>query len=241
MKLIIKSLPILLLCFFFSACENNYCDNKDTISKMDESRNTMFTKLSEKVASVSASTSVDLLYKTEKISFLVWNSSGSPVNRTAGFYRPKTGDYKAIGHRLVADIDYHDNLTPDMTVVWPVDPSAVAYPVDYTLIWNDKGSGASKDVSVWRPIPPSGYVAMGSVSNNSYNKPGLTAVVCIRSDLVSLKSCGSLIWNDKGSGAQRDFSGWGVGYGLFVGSSNYNKPSTPVYTFTSGVTQYIPN
>jgi len=88
---------------------------------------------------------------------------------------------------------------------------ALAYPTDYKWIWNNSGSGSSHDgATVYEPIPPTGYVAMGSVIARSYGKPSLEEVVCIRRDLVVGASINSRIWSDAGSGGELDGSAWTI-------------------------------
>ncbi|KAK4167527.1 hypothetical protein QBC43DRAFT_142651 [Cladorrhinum sp. PSN259] len=63
-------------------------------------------------------------------------------------------------------------------------PPPVAEPVDYELLWSDTGSGAKEDVSVWRPVAPDGYVALGDVAWSGKSRPALREVWCLRDDLV---------------------------------------------------------
>jgi hypothetical protein len=86
----------------------------------------------------------------------------------------------------------------------------LANPVDYSQIWNDRGSGAKHDVAVWRPIPPKNYSCLGDVATEGYQKPSLKEIVCVTKDLIENGRVGSLIWNDRGSGARQDVSIWGV-------------------------------
>ncbi len=38
----------------------------------------------------------------------------------------------------------------------------------FIILWNDKGSGASKDAAIWRPVPQPGYFSLGDVIVPSY-------------------------------------------------------------------------
>ena len=83
----------------------------------------------------------------------------------------------------------------------------LAAPVDWELIWKDKGSGARKDGSMWRAIPPSEeYVCIGTVPQKGYEKPNLPSYRCVHSSLTERIVSNSLIWNDKGSGAKKKVS-----------------------------------
>ncbi|WP_169790996.1 Vps62-related protein [Streptomyces katrae] len=48
-------------------------------------------------------------------------------------------------------------------------------------MWKDVSSGGKHYGACWRPVAPGGCVAMGCVmSENTYDKPALTDVVCVR-------------------------------------------------------------
>ena len=86
---------------------------------------------------------------------------------------------------------------------------AVAYRYldEYSFIWSDSGSGADKDVSIWRPLEiESGYFPLGDVATSSHNKPNIPAlsVSAVVSDALAAPTGFTEIWNDRGSGANRD-------------------------------------
>lgn len=89
----------------------------------------------------------------------------------------------------------------------------IRYPVDMILMYNDKGSGAKTDWSIWRPVAPDGYVALGDVNQLGYDKPPLTSVVCVRKDLVLIGNDktninSKFIGNDAGSDARMNMSSY---------------------------------
>ena len=171
-----------------------------------------------------------LYYKTIRTTNEIWGSMRARID--GEFDAPESTDFYCIGHLLMRSAH-----SGNMTVVLPVDPTTIAYPVDYTFIWWDKGAfPLNSDGAVWHPIAPAGYVAMGDIATCGYNKPSLRAMVCIRSDLVTACPIGNEVWNDKGSGARLDFSGWDAGYGLFIGNNSYTKPNGTAYRFKSNVT-----
>lgn len=95
-----------------------------------------------------------------------------------------------------------------MPVVKPLEKEALAHPVDYRYVWDDKGSGGVQDMSIWEPIPPKGYRALGSVISLSYQKPALEVVMCVREDLVREGQVGDFIYNDRKTGSNKDLSLW---------------------------------
>ena len=92
---------------------------------------------------------------------------------------------------------------------------ALAHPVDFEERWNSVNSGAIICGSIWRPVPPEGYVALGDVANNRYgsrSKPDVKQVVCVRSDLAveGTLEGDTFIWNDATSGGTHDVSLWEI-------------------------------
>lgn len=183
----------------------------------------------------------------------IWDTDGLRA-KPASFWHPTPapdalpgyfplGDVVARGHgningnRVVAVVCEADTASSD-----PTKGKALRRPDDYELIWKDSGSGSKRDLSIWRPIPPEGYVALGSVCSSDHEKPSFNAVRCVREDLVIASNTSDLAWDDKGSGARRRVSTWSavppvaapgeihLASGSFVGLSDYNKPANfPVY------------
>jgi len=152
-------------------------------------------------------------------------------------YRPVTSDptYKIIGD--YAFNNYNPPVGPSyMVKASDDDPNnpAIKPPYDYGQVWISKGTGSRHDGSIWLPYAPEGYVAIGAVAQTGYTtKPPTSIYACIRLDLCVVTEAGSLIWNDKGSGAARDVSLYeivGVG-GSFVAQGNYHPYMGRCYMF----------
>jgi hypothetical protein len=145
--------------------------------------------------------------------------------------------YYALGHLAKGD---YDAPNTSMTVVKGAINGVVAYPTGYTLVWKDEGSGGNQDGAFWEPIAPSGYVALGTVVTASWTQPSLTAIVCLREDLVWTEDIGDLIWNDKGSGADKDLALWNlppstttfISSGSFCANASHAKPSTSAVSYS---------
>ena len=116
---------------------------------------------------------------------LQWSDKGSGGKHDGAFWRPVAagnlngfyplGDYGAGNYNDV-------NGQAAVAVVSDINGAsgdALRPPLDYELVWTDTGSGSSRDGSMWRPIPPSGYVALGLVCNNGYDKPALEIIRCV--------------------------------------------------------------
>lgn len=78
---------------------------------------------------------------------------------------------------------------------------------EYAHIWDDRGSGADRDVSIWKPVDiESGFFALGDTASASHRKPDAHSMT------VSALIDGALAppvgfteeWNDAGSGANAD-------------------------------------
>ena len=60
-------------------------------------------------------------------------------------------------------------------------PPAVP-PTDFLLAWRD-GACPGQPVTLWEPVPPSGYVALGFVAVPQLEEPSRASVRCVRADL----------------------------------------------------------
>ncbi|WP_437344801.1 Vps62-related protein [Streptomyces tubercidicus] len=59
----------------------------------------------------------------------------------------------------------------------------VASPDRYERLWWDRATGATQYGSLWRPIPPTGYVALGVVWWPGWDEaPALNAVWCVKNE-----------------------------------------------------------
>jgi len=161
-----------------------------------------------------------------------WRDKGSGADKDVSLFHPKPRPgYFALGS--VAVSGYPDQPSFATLTVKPSSDLALAEPRDYERIYDDKGSGSDDDGSVWRPIPPDGFVALGDVVQSGYDKPSTNDVRCVNSALVRTALVGSQVWNDKGSGGNTDGSIWAVmateggvvPQGLFLAQKGYNQPS----------------
>ncbi|MGY2440696.1 Vps62-related protein [Pseudomonas sp. SDO52101_S400] len=180
----------------------------------------------------------------------LWDNKGSK-SKPGSFWRPTPAPDLLPGYFPLGDVvvSGRDNINEQRAVAVvcegdsQAEKKALSKPVDFKLVWRDTGSRANGDCSVWRPVPPEGYVALGLVCTNDSNRPSFNAIRCVRADLVIASSANTLIWNDQGSGANQDFSAWSIqppvaptgeiyfSPGTFVGAASYNKPATPITAY----------
>ena len=144
--------------------------------------------------------------------------------------------YYMTGH--YAQRNHHSSVDGRLYIVRPLTHDAIHRPSGFTQKWNDRGSGGRQDVSFWRVVCPSGYVAIGDVIHaNSYATPYylLDKYACIKSSLTSNARSGGQLWTDRGSGARQDGSLFrvqpssGIHTGYFKAQRGYSSP--PDYDF----------
>ncbi len=78
---------------------------------------------------------------------------------------------------------------------------------DYNKIWDDRGSGAKQDVSIWRPVQyQSGYFILGDVAVLGHGKPGTVAMAvrALTAGALAPPASATEIWRDSRSGADVD-------------------------------------
>ena len=181
----------------------------------------------------------------------IWDSSGSKA-APGSFWRPTPSPEMLPGYFPLGDVvvGSHDNINAKHNVAVvseretdPTKARALSAPLDFEQVWKDTGSGAKTNCTVWRPLPPAGYVALGQVCSSGDDKPLLSSVRCVRADLVIASTVGNMLWSDKGSGARQSFSAWSVtppsappgdihfAPGTFVAADSFNRPQAEVSVF----------
>ncbi len=141
---------------------------------------------------------------------LIWSDKGSGADLDGFFFTPSAeSSYFIIGgyasrkgdpqsKNCVISVRQSKN-NPEET------PELLVPPSDWSLIWTDKGSGANTDGSMWNAVPPGKeYKCLGSIMQKGYKKPVLSNYRCVHSGLTKKIQNKSIVWTDKGSGADRD-------------------------------------
>lgn len=121
-----------------------------------------------------------------KYEFL-WDDSQVRSQREGACWRPIPPDgYANVGDTFVGDSRQEpDNNTQVLFVL--DQPGISAMPVDFTSLWSNYGE-ASQDAtaSLWRPVPPDGYVAIGDVSGQGGEMPDVKCVRCVKIDYIKV-------------------------------------------------------
>ena len=146
--------------------------------------------------------------KSKKETIQIWE----PINNNS---------YKNIGH--IASLD--DSMPKKESILYK---GAVSNPIDFKLLWNND----EKTVSIWKMIPPNGYVALGVIFNTNMAKPIKTNYVCIAIEYTDEIELGSNIWNNDDE--FNKLSIWNTGdLNYIIAGLSYKKPSeftNPVYS-----------
>ncbi|MCA9662926.1 MAG: alkaline phosphatase family protein, partial [Myxococcales bacterium] len=80
---------------------------------------------------------------------------------------------------------------------------------DYEWRYDDAGSGAFEDASIWRPLAPPGYVIVGDVAVVGHDPPGFPALVVKDAPGALAPPLGfERIWDDEGSLGKNDVALW---------------------------------
>jgi len=144
--------------------------------------------------------------------------TGADVDLSIWKPRPVNG-FHALGH-----IAKSGHAAPKSVTIMVRDISnrgALRHPIGYTFFYNDSGTGGDQDCSMWIPIPPPGYTALGSVAIRSHAKPSVWEVMCVRNDLTTIATVGKQIWNDAGSGGNYDLTLWRINPPSFPKDSKF--------------------
>ena len=62
-----------------------------------------------------------------------------------------------------------------------VEKPAMAHPADFHLVFRENGRSP---VTMWEPVAPEGYAALGTLVEGSPQMPDTAEVLCVREDLL---------------------------------------------------------
>jgi len=159
----------------------------------------------------------------------IYNDKGTGSAMDITVYRPTTtqSGYFPLGDWAQRNYDAASGIAQ---MVADDGGIVVQRPVDYQLVWESRILFSDYDGSVWRPVPPAGYVAVGHVFNRGYGKPSTDLMRVIRADCV-VRCDPWLVWNDRCGKASDDVGVWGIAEttssplpGTFISTNNHNKP-----------------
>ena len=131
----------------------------------------------------------------------IWKDKGSGADLDGFFYLP----YIEPSAFIIGGYGTKTKKLASLDCVLTVNEEKhLVAPINWELIWKDKGSGAKKDGSMWRAIPPGDeYVCIGTIPQKGYEMPDLPNYRCVHASFTEKVITSSLIWSDKGSGAKK--------------------------------------
>ena len=176
----------------------------------------------------------DIVYKYTDAYSLIWKDSGSGADMDGAVWQARNyqSEYCSLGDVATGS---HSSPTDKAVLVSQRKSGALVNPSSFSLVWNDRGSGADDDVAIYRMNAPSGYTCLGAVAvRNHSTQPDKQKYCCVRNEYV-VQADTVHTWNDKGSGADNDVSLWtviraggdayGIDAGTFIGVSGYSRPA----------------
>jgi hypothetical protein len=135
-----------------------------------------------------------------------WSNDGTASCHLGDIVRPvPESGYSILGDIIIPTQE--DKSIKTMTV--KDDQPGVARPTGYNWIWNNKGMGSSKDVTIWRPIPPAGYVSLGDIVTNDHGlAPANSRMRCVHKSYLNSTADIQRQWDNVDSGGQFNVSLW---------------------------------
>lgn len=177
----------------------------------------------------------DIVFKETDLYELIWKDSGSGADMDGSIWRAEDYDRKfcSLGDSATGN---HGKPTHFAVLVHQRKHGALMHPTSFTKIWNDGGSGAHSDVTVYKMNAHNGYTCIGHVAVNSFtSQPNAKKYCCVKNSYLAQAADALSTWNDRGSGAHADVSFWStirstdpfaLNSGNFIATIGYNKPIT---------------
>ena len=160
-----------------------------------------------------------------------YNDKGSGGRLDLATFEPRVQPgYVAVGGFAQRSRDMPDGCVAVIRAAGttPQGHRLVAPPLDWVEVWNDKGSGARMDGSIWGARPPGpDYVCLGSVGQKGYGKPAPASYACVHRCMVTSVPTADPIWTDEKTGAKRQVSVYRLQFSnAFVAFPNRAKHAT---------------
>ena len=184
------------------------------------------------------------LYETNTANF-IWNDKGSGANAAVGIWSAGANE----GYSVPAHFAVSHYGTPTLAYILKATPKAdfdtFSPPRSYEKIWTDSGSGADKDVAIWRAVCPAGYVALGMVATSGAYPDSPISCIKLKYTARGSTSNWKRIWSDAGSGADKDVIVYeadtkdtSILSVRGMGASNHGHPAAPYFLQSKFVTYF---
>ena len=169
-----------------------------------------------------------------------------PSGKVVAFWKHKSHseqEYYPMGHAITVG----DKLIDEESLLNKQSLQMVAtggkHPTGYQRLWNSKEMNPSpnQDLSIWKPIAPPGYIALGDVVYDKLEEePPTNLIMCVPKKCVTKSEIKEKEFEYTPRG-EKHFSCWNVSNHGFIFGNNYNdKPKhrrNEVYNITDSCVQ----
>lgn len=113
-----------------------------------------------------------------------------------------------------------------------------SFPIDYEKIWDNQNNAEKGPLTIWKPIPPKNYIALGDIAVAGFDKPPISLIKCLPiSILEQTKDIKQALWKNplpRNPDPKKievsppgSMSIWEIGnYNLFFGKDSYQRPDS---------------
>lgn len=142
------------------------------------------------------------------------NKTGEDLYRLGQFALLNTSSMEALPDEVIEGVPILNMLA-----------KGGKYPISYVKVWSSDmaTNKPEKDMSIWQPVAPDGYTAMGDIVVPSLSAPSRNKMVCLPNNMLSdNKQIKDIVHKVEG---EFPMSIWTVGnYNAFMGNQNVNGP-----------------
>jgi hypothetical protein len=161
---------------------------------------------------------------------LTWQDRGSGGARDVSLYDPEpaAGEF-VVGGYVQGNYSQPSGCVTTIAEASPEGaPRALAEPAGWQVVWEDRGTGANMDGSIWAAVPPSDdYVCLGDVGQTGYSRPRPPPYACVHRCLVREVAPGAAVWTDQATGARTPVAIYAPpGLGTFVAYAGGDVPQS---------------
>lgn len=170
---------------------------------------------------------------------MIWSKKMDDDRYISFWRRDSFKDYYPIGDVAITTLDHPttDNLERplhDGLSILVKDKDSKK-PLDYEKIWDNQHLKGESPLSIWKVIPDDGYVAMGDIVVNGYDKPSRDIIRCLPRRVVEESGkIGQYLWkyptakkDSKGNDipSEMSLSIWSIeSIGFFMARESYLRP-----------------
>tara|TARA_Y100000310_G_scaffold306227_1_gene347143 strand:+ start:488 stop:1282 length:795 start_codon:yes stop_codon:yes gene_type:complete len=153
-----------------------------------------------------------------------------PSGKVVVFWKHKSledEEYYPMGHVItVGDKIINEQKLQDIESIKLL-ATRGAHPIDYRKIWDSSelNPPPRTPLSIWKPIPPSGYIALGDVAHNDLEEPSINTIMCVPINCLTKSSIKKREFKYEPRKEEEHLSIWNVSNrGFFFANDSVDKP-----------------